>query len=288
MAENKSNKKVANSLVAMSSAAVLAVYTAGFVRTRPAANRVAYERFVGQAVPERATRDADVPPAVPSRVVAARSSTLAAPEQPTSSVAAPAPAETHSPRNVAQTASKAVTTPLPAGTPAAASKASAASSVLEPAATDPQAALSKTQPGSAESASGAAAQSAVATPSVSAPAATAPAATASAAAPATPASTPAATAPAAPAQPVWKDGKYTAWGTCQHGDIQATVVIQGGRIISADITNCQTRYSCDVIENLPAKVITRQKAKFDTVGGATESAYAYYGAVYWALDQASK
>lgn len=66
------------------------------------------------------------------------------------------------------------------------------------------------------------------------------------------------------------------------------MVIQGGRIISAEITNCQTRYACDVIENLPAKVITRQKAKFDKVGGATESAYAYYGAVYWALDQASK
>jgi uncharacterized protein with FMN-binding domain len=96
------------------------------------------------------------------------------------------------------------------------------------------------------------------------------------------------TAPASPAPPVWKDGKYTAWGTCRHGDIQATVVIAGGRIISAAITDCQTRYACDVIENLPSKVVTRQKAKFDTVGGATESAYAYYGAVYWALDQASK
>ncbi len=79
-----------------------------------------------------------------------------------------------------------------------------------------------------------------------------------------------------------------AWGTCRHGDIQATVVIEGGRIKSAEITDCQTRYSCDVIETLPPKVITRQKNKFDAVGGATESAYAYYGAVYWALDQASK
>jgi uncharacterized protein with FMN-binding domain len=95
-------------------------------------------------------------------------------------------------------------------------------------------------------------------------------------------------APAAPAKPVWKDGKFTAWGTCRHGDIQATVVIQGGRIISADITDCETRYSCDIIQSLPPKVITRQKAKFDTIGGATESAYAYYGAIYWALDQASK
>jgi uncharacterized protein with FMN-binding domain len=102
-----------------------------------------------------------------------------------------------------------------------------------------------------------------------------------------PAATGFTTAPV-PAAPVWKDGKYTAWGTCRHGDIQATVVIEGGRIISAEITECQTRYSCDVIENLPAKTVSRQKAKFDAVGGATESAYAYYGAVYWALDQASK
>jgi len=91
-----------------------------------------------------------------------------------------------------------------------------------------------------------------------------------------------------PAAPVWKDGKYTAWGTCRHGDIQATVVIEAGRIVSAEITDCQTRYSCDVIEGLPAKTVSRQKAKFDHVGGATESAYAYFGAVYWALDQASK
>jgi uncharacterized protein with FMN-binding domain len=66
------------------------------------------------------------------------------------------------------------------------------------------------------------------------------------------------------------------------------VVIEGGHIISADITDCRTRYACDVIEKLPGKVIERQRNKFDVVGGATESAYAYYGAVYWALDQASK
>ncbi|HYL39669.1 MAG TPA: hypothetical protein VEV17_27380, partial [Bryobacteraceae bacterium] len=95
-------------------------------------------------------------------------------------------------------------------------------------------------------------------------------------------------APAPPPPPVWKDGKYTAWGTCRHGDIQATVVIEGGRIISAEITNCQTRYACDIIDSLPPKVIQRQKNRFDIVGGATESAYAYYGAVYWALDQATK
>ena len=66
------------------------------------------------------------------------------------------------------------------------------------------------------------------------------------------------------------------------------MVIESGRIMSAEITNCQTRYACDIIDSLPPKVVARQKNKFDVVGGATESAYAYYGAVYWALDQASK
>ena len=66
------------------------------------------------------------------------------------------------------------------------------------------------------------------------------------------------------------------------------MVIEGGKIISANITNCQTRYACDIIDSLPPKVISRQKNRFDIVGGATESAYAYYGAVYWALDKASK
>src|SRR5437763_1700419 len=39
MAERRSNNKVANGLVALSSAAVLAVYTAGYLRTRPATAR---------------------------------------------------------------------------------------------------------------------------------------------------------------------------------------------------------------------------------------------------------
>jgi len=40
MAEGGSSKKVANGLVAASCAAVLAVYTAGYTRTRSAAERL--------------------------------------------------------------------------------------------------------------------------------------------------------------------------------------------------------------------------------------------------------
>jgi uncharacterized protein with FMN-binding domain len=244
------NKKVANSLVAMSSAAVLAVYTAGYVRTQPAADRFArqaYERSLAREIPPAAAaRSVSLAPAVPvgrTDVHSPAPSTRPAPKG--DKIAPPkltasAPAKPTIPVPVAETA------PLPAEQPT-----TAAAVAVTPAA-----------------------------------------APATAASPVPPAAESQAAAPAAalviPAPPVWKDGKYTSWGTCLHGDIQATVVIEGGKIISAEITDCRTRYACDVIDKLPGKVIQRQKNKFDVVGGATESAYAYYGAVYWALDQASK
>ena len=64
---------------------------------------------------------------------------------------------------------------------------------------------------------------------------------------------PAPPAPPAPAKPIYKDGTYYGWGTSRHGDIQAAVVIQDGRIASATIAQCFTRYSCSVIAKLPRK-----------------------------------
>lgn len=90
---------------------------------------------------------------------------------------------------------------------------------------------------------------------------------------------------AAPA-PVWKDGTYRGWGYSRHGDIEAEVVIQGGRILSAIISQCRTRYSCSVIENLPPQVALRQSPDVDYVSGATQSADAFYGAVVAALGKA--
>ena len=246
----------------MSSAAVLTVYAAGYVRTRPAANRVAYDKFIEQAAPQQASREADVPPPAPAR----QSASSPAP-------AVPDRAEAKKPPAVASTAAPSVVKETASVPGPVAQTAMAAAAVASPAETP--ASTAQTQQ-AAEVASVSTAASAHATTAPASPASTEPPAAA------------AATAPTAPPAPVWKDGKYSAWGTCQHGDIEATVVIEGGKIVSADISNCQTRYSCDVIENLPAKVVTRQKAKFDRVGGATESAYAYYGAVYWALDKASK
>ena len=80
-----------------------------------------------------------------------------------------------------------------------------------------------------------------------------------------------------------KDGTYEGWGSCRHGDIQASVVIEGGRITSATIAQCLTRYSCDIIEKLPPQVAIKQNPNVDSVSGATQSADAFYYAVYDAL-----
>jgi len=249
----------------MSSAAIVAVYSAGFVRTRPAASRLVLERSSDLGPPARATRRTNAA----LREIESRGPS-GHPEASRSIAVTPLPIASPkaSQPQVAQAASP---SPAPAN-PRAMQAANAA--IPLPAASSPQSQTEIVSPAPAPAVSAA--------PSV---ASSTVADTPVAAAAANPA---AATAPTVPAAPVWKDGKYTAWGTCRHGDIQATVVIEGGRIVSAEITDCQTRYACDVIEKLPAKTVSRQKAKFDAVGGATESAYAYFGAVYWALDQASK
>jgi uncharacterized protein with FMN-binding domain len=94
------------------------------------------------------------------------------------------------------------------------------------------------------------------------------------------------TSPAA-AKPVhYKDGKFLGWGSCRHGDIQASVVIQNGKIVSSAITVCATRYSCDWISALPGQVVTRQSANVDYISGASESSDAFYDAVTAALASA--
>lgn len=96
-----------------------------------------------------------------------------------------------------------------------------------------------------------------------------------------------ANAPApAPSRPMWKDGTYTGWGYSRHGNIEAAVVIEGGRIASAAISQCRTRYSCDVIDKLIPQVAQRQSPDVDYVSGATQSADAFYGAVVEALSKA--
>ena len=84
----------------------------------------------------------------------------------------------------------------------------------------------------------------------------------------------------------WKDGTYTGWGFSRLGNIEAAVTIVGGRIESAIISQCRTRYSCGVIELLPGQVVQRQSPDVDYVSGATQSADAFFEAVVAALQKA--
>lgn len=92
--------------------------------------------------------------------------------------------------------------------------------------------------------------------------------------------------PSVPPKPVYKDGTYFGWGTSRHGDIQAQVIVQNGRIESATIAQCYTRYSCSVISKLPPQVAERQSPETDYVSGATQSTNAFYYAVVEALAKA--
>lgn len=97
-------------------------------------------------------------------------------------------------------------------------------------------------------------------------------------------------APATPAAPqpkaLYKDGTYSGWGSCRHGDIQASVTVQDGKIASVAITQCLTRYSCSWIADLPNQVVKRQSPEVDYVSGASQSTDAFYGAVVSALSKA--
>jgi uncharacterized protein with FMN-binding domain len=210
--QGKKNKKIANSVVALGSAAILSVYGLGYVHT--------------QAAEDRLTTN-----------IAAENTPVA--------IATAASTATTAPTATAVAQSPAFNSPVfgPSGNAAPASTGGAQS---------------------------------VATPTAPAPTATTAAATATKA-PAT----------AAASTSAYKDGSYTGTGTSRHGNITATVVIQGGKIVSANVTQCGTRYSCGIISALPGEVVSRQSAKVDFVSGATDSSMAYQGAITSALKKAS-
>jgi uncharacterized protein with FMN-binding domain len=84
----------------------------------------------------------------------------------------------------------------------------------------------------------------------------------------------------------YKEGTYLGWGTSRHGDIQASVTIESGRITAAKIAQCWTRYSCSWVAHLPPQIVARQSPDCDYVSGATQSANAFYYAVVDALTKA--
>lgn len=81
----------------------------------------------------------------------------------------------------------------------------------------------------------------------------------------------------------YKDGSYVGLGRSRHGNIEATVVVQGGQIVSAKISQCLTRYPCSMIAALPGEVVAQQSATVDFVSGATDSSTAFQQAVANAL-----
>jgi uncharacterized protein with FMN-binding domain len=84
----------------------------------------------------------------------------------------------------------------------------------------------------------------------------------------------------------WRDGTFSGWGTSRHGDVEVTLIIERGRITTAAISRCLTRYSCSWIAHLQPQVVERQSPEVDNVSGATESANAFYYAVVEALKAA--
>lgn len=105
-------------------------------------------------------------------------------------------------------------------------------------------------------------------------------------APAAPTATAVPVAPAAQSGQ-YRDGSYTGMGENRHGDLTVTVVIKGGRITSADISDCGMQYPCSRIEMLPGQAVARQSADVDLVSRATMSSEAYQEAVQQALSKAA-
>lgn len=249
------SRKKANSLMALSSAAVLTVYAAGYTKTKSAADRLegtfrasrpsiprpAEVRQVKFEQPIATAPAAPAIPAIPPAAETPASPSAAAPEKPKAIAhadVAPAISKTIVAKTtVAKTIEAKKVDPVPAAAPA---------------------------------------PDAPAVPATPAPAA--------APAPA-PAPDPYKAVIAAAAAP-WKDGSFAGWGSCRHGDLEVTVTIKDGKIVSAPVTNCQTRYSCDIISKLPPQVLRKQSPDVDYVGGATQSTDAYYWALVVALGKA--
>jgi uncharacterized protein with FMN-binding domain len=246
-----------HNLVALGTVAVLAVYTAGYLRTREAAQKFAVEDAAPRRTPPPIP-DPVEPDAVPVQGSRADSSSAAersaAPMQEQTAAAPTAPS---APAARASLVAKDV-----ADSPATAAAAPAADSTpprppADTAAPSAPSADSAARTGTADSVAKAAAQALADS-----------------------------IAKAGKERPVWHDGEYYGWGTSRHGDIQAGVEIKGGKITGAWIQQCLTRYSCSWIAALPPQVVSRQSPEVDYVSGATQSTNAFYYAVVEALARA--
>jgi uncharacterized protein with FMN-binding domain len=247
-----------NGLLALGSAAVLTVYTAGYLKTKAAADK--FEAAARRRPP------APTPGAAPATAAAAAVATMPRNGAPPSSRPG---VEATVPQLPAMARSENSGAPMSSGVTASTSVAASAGGAASSAATPPP----TTAPGAPTN-----------TPPVETPPAAPPAAVDSTPHAAAKASEPEKALPM-PAVKL-RDGTYYGWGTSRHGDIQAVVTIDAGRIVRAGIAQCLTRYSCSWIAALPPQVIQRQSAEVDYVSGATQSVNAFYYAILEALAQA--
>lgn len=84
----------------------------------------------------------------------------------------------------------------------------------------------------------------------------------------------------------YKDGSYTGSGTSRHGGMNVTAVIKDGKITSANVTACSTRYPCSDVNQLIRAAVSQQSVPVNHVSGATDSSKAYKQALTGALTSA--
>ena len=220
MAQGGSNKKVANSLVAISAAAVLAVYAAGYERTRSAADKLDAQSAGRRPAIPRGSEAAGTVPAVAPPVAPGEKEPAAADPKAVASLERPAATEpSQGTISVAQSTASPTLKQIPeaSGEPK--------SQVLKPVTPVAAVATPVTTPAvTTAAASSPMADTSSAAPVIAPVPVAAPPPTVSILAPPPPTQSPA--SPAVAPAPKWKDGTYTGWGTCRHGDIQAAVVIE--------------------------------------------------------------
>ena len=263
------NKKVANSLVTLSSAAILVVYAAGFMKTRAAAAKLdeaSNERRPSMPAPATAG-ETRTPAQIEPTTDTAKATDLKSPmmPKPEATTAAAAPGAAVATKSAAAPAAPAATKSAAAS---GAPKAPVAPNLTNPANPTNQSGSPEQNPTNGSNPTNLPVAAAVAVAEAAKPAEE--------------------KLPSSLLMPKekYKDGTYLGWGTCRHGDIQAQVVVLDGRITSASIAQCWTRYSCSWVAHLPPQVVTRQSPDVDYVSGATQSANAFYWAVIDALTKA--
>lgn len=262
----RSGQKVANRLVMLSSAAVMAIYTAGYQRTRTAAEQfdvAAAQRRPVVPAPAPDVRSTEGPPPAAAEVVAAASAATASPVPHAPTTMSPEAAAADHPAPALAAVAPGPTTNHIAAVP---SPPAGQAPAEEPIVSGPEgAAIAEAVP----------VGNPVATPALPT-------------SPSTPAAPETAATPAAPAAILaqYKDGTYHAWGRSRHGDVYAFVVIEHGRIVHSGYDKCQTRWSCTLIDHLGPQVVVRQSAEVDWVSGATDSGNAFYWGVVEALAKA--